>query len=106
MMSERVLRLKEEFFAAPNAWNLERGRLVTEAYKKHVTEVPGVQQALALAHVLDHRTIFTRTGELVVGRNAVRLGDYEMYPEYTFQDVVTNRDEADQADIIHRTVME
>jgi formate C-acetyltransferase len=87
-ISDRVSKLKEEFFAAPNAWNLERGRLVTEAYKKHVTEVPGVQQALALAHVLDNRTIFIRDGEIIVGNYAARVGDFEMYPEYTFQDVV------------------
>ncbi len=87
-MSERVLRLKDEFFAAPNAWNLERARLVTAAYRENATEVPPVQQALALARVLDEKTIFIRTGELVVGNYAARLGDYEMYPEYTFQDVV------------------
>ena len=87
-MSERVLRLKEEFFAAPNAWNLERARLVTAAYRENATEVPPVQQALALARVLDEKTIFIRTGELLVGNYAARLGDYELYPEYTFQDVV------------------
>jgi formate C-acetyltransferase len=87
-MSERVNRLKEEFFGAPNAWNLERARLVTAAYRDNATEVPAVQQALALARVLDEKTIFIRQGELIVGNYAARLGDYEMYPEYTFQDVV------------------
>lgn len=87
-MSERVSRLKEAFFVAPNAWNLERARLVTAAYREHETEVPVVQQALALARVLDEKTIFIRPGELLVGNYAARLGDYEMYPEYTFQDVV------------------
>lgn len=87
-MSTRVTQLKEEFFAAPNAWNLERARLVTAAYRENPTEVPGVQQALALARVLDEKTIFIRKGELLVGNYAARLGDYEMYPEYTFQDVV------------------
>ena len=87
-MGARVSKLKEEFFAAPNAWNLERARLVTAAYRDNPTENPGVQQALALAKVLDEKTIFIRDGELVVGNYAARLGDYEMYPEYTFQDVV------------------
>jgi pyruvate formate-lyase/glycerol dehydratase family glycyl radical enzyme len=87
-MSERVDRLKEGFFGAPNAWNLERARLVTRAYRDHLTEMPVVQQALALAKVLDEKTIFIRDGELLVGNYAARLGDYEMYPEYTFQDVV------------------
>ena len=27
-MSERILRLKEEFFAAPTGWGFKRGRLV------------------------------------------------------------------------------
>ena len=87
-MSTRTTRLKEEFFAVPNAWNMERARLVTAAYREHPTENPGVQQALALARVMDEKTIFIRSGELVVGNYAARLGDYEMYPEYTFQDVV------------------
>jgi pyruvate formate-lyase/glycerol dehydratase family glycyl radical enzyme len=87
-MSQRVERLKEEFFEAPNAWNLERARLVTQAYREHLTEAPVVQQALALARVLDAKTIFIRDGELLVGNYAARLGDYEIYPEYTFQDVV------------------
>lgn len=87
-MGARVSKLKEEFFAAPNAWNLERARLVTAAYQENPTENPGVQQALALARVLDEKTVFIRDGELIVGNYAARLGDYEMYPEYTFQDVV------------------
>ncbi len=84
----RTQRLKEEFFAAPAAWNLERARLVTAAWRENVAEVPAVTQALALARVLDEKTIFIRSGELLVGNYAARLGDYEMYPEYTFQDVV------------------
>ncbi len=87
-MGNRVDVLKEEFFNAPNAWNLERARLVTQAYRENPTEVPVVQQALALERVLDNKTIFIRPGELLVGNYAARLGDYEMYPEYTFQDVV------------------
>lgn len=87
-MSKRIHQLKEEFFAAPNAWSLERARLVTDAYRENATEVPGVQQAMALAKVLDEKSIFIRPGELIVGNYAARLGDYEMYPEYTFQDVV------------------
>ena len=84
----RVTKLKDEFFSVPNAWNLERARLVTAAYRENPTEVPGVQQALALARVLDEKTVFIRDNELIVGNYAARLGDYEMYPEYTFQDVV------------------
>ncbi len=87
-MSERVRRLKDEFFAAPSAWNLERARLVTNAYADNAAEVPVVQQARAAARVLDEKTVFIREGELIVGNYAARLGDYEMYPEYTFQDVV------------------
>ena len=88
-MGQRVTRLKEGFFAAPNSWNLERARLVTASYSEHPTEVPVVQQALALARILDEKTVFMRDGELIVGNYAARVGDYEMYPEYTFQDVVT-----------------
>jgi pyruvate formate-lyase/glycerol dehydratase family glycyl radical enzyme len=87
-MSKRVDELKDAFFSAPNAWNLERARLVTEAYRENPTEVPVVQQAMALERVLDKKTIYIRPGELIVGNYAARLGDYEMYPEYTFQDVV------------------
>ena len=87
-ISERVSQLKEAFFSAPNAWNLERARLVTQAYLDNQTEVPIVQQALAFAHLLDNKTIFIREGELVVGNYAARVGDFEMFPEYTFQDVV------------------
>jgi len=88
MVSQRITNLKEEFFHVPNAWNLERGLLVTEAYRHNETEVPVVKQALALANLLDKKTIFIRDNELIVGNYAARLGDYELYPEYTFQDVV------------------
>jgi pyruvate formate-lyase/glycerol dehydratase family glycyl radical enzyme len=87
-MSVRTDLLKEEFFSAPNAWSLERAVLATEAYKTHITEHPAVQQALALANILLKKSIWIRNGELLVGNYAARLGDYEMYPEYTFQDVV------------------
>jgi len=87
-MSARTKKLKEDFFKTSNAWSLERAKLVTAAYTENQTEVPVVQQALALAKVLDEKTIFIRENELIVGNYADKLGNYELYPEYTFQDVV------------------
>jgi pyruvate formate-lyase/glycerol dehydratase family glycyl radical enzyme len=87
-MSTRIERLKEEFFQEENSWSLERAALVTEAYMEHRSDVPVLKQAYALAHVLDHKEIWIREGELIVGNYSKGLGTYEMYPEYTFQDVV------------------
>ena len=87
-MSERVLRLKEEFFAAPPQWCLERARLYTEAYRKYQCEAAIVRRAEALAHLLDNKTIFIRDGELIAGNYSQGLATYELYPEYSCQDLV------------------
>jgi len=87
-MSERVSHLKEEFFATPPAWSLERAKLITEAYKAHESDTAMMKRACSLAHLLDNKKIYIRDGELIIGNYASGPASYELFPEYTFQDSV------------------
>jgi len=73
---------------APPGWSLERGLLVTEAYRKYESEAAVVKRAHAMAHLLDNKRILIQDGELIVGNFASDVAKYELFPEYTFQDTV------------------
>ncbi|MBN2297198.1 MAG: hypothetical protein JXM72_01320 [Deltaproteobacteria bacterium] len=60
---------------------LERARIMTEVFKKTEGEPMCIRRAKALAEVLDHMTLFTREGELIVGCYASSDKGLPTYPE-------------------------
>ncbi len=83
-MNDRVARLREESFAAPVTLDHERARLVTEFYRNHDGEHPvPMMRALALRHLVEHKTIWIGAGELIVGERGPRPKCVSTYPELT-----------------------
>jgi trans-4-hydroxy-L-proline dehydratase len=83
-LNDRVARLREESYVAPVALDHERARLVTGFYRDHDGRhgVP-MMRALALRHLVEHKTIWIGAGELIVGERGPRPKCVSTYPELT-----------------------
>ena len=86
-MTDRIHSLKENIFANEPQWITERGRLITEAYRLFEPEHVYVKRAKAFEYILRNRTIYIQDGELICGNYAARHSCYEIYPEYSLQDL-------------------
>ena len=80
---DRLAALKHEVFAVTPELCSERARLITESYQATRGMPPILRRARALEHILAHRTLFVRPGELFVGAISRVSRGYEWYPEYT-----------------------
>jgi trans-4-hydroxy-L-proline dehydratase len=82
-MTERVARLREESLDAIPTLSAERARLMTEYYAREANRAPSVPvlRAKALAHLMEHRTIYIGEGELVVGERGPGPKVTPTYPE-------------------------
>ncbi len=69
-MNERVQRLREGVGPGQYAICTEKGRLVTEAFRRTEREPEILRNARALAHIVDNITLFIEEGELIVGSPA------------------------------------
>jgi len=69
-MTPRVQRLKERLKVEKFPICIEKVRLVTEALQQCPGDPQIIRNAKALAHYLDHRTIFIEDDELLVGNAA------------------------------------
>ena len=80
-MNERVSRLRQQSLDERPWLSIERARLLTDFYKKAPeTSVP-VRRALALRHILEHKTIYIGPGELIVGERGPRPKGTPTFPE-------------------------
>ena len=79
---DRIVRLKAELFAQTDSVCFERARIVTRVYRETEGEAPAIRRAKALQAVFAEMPIFIRSGELLVGQRAGRLGARAVYPEY------------------------
>ncbi len=67
-MNSRVERLREESLTIKPAIDIERAKLITEAYQKYEGKVPvPILRALAFKHLLENKTITIGQDELIVG---------------------------------------
>lgn len=78
---QRTQRLNTDMRASIPSICLERARLVTESYKATAGEPYIVRRAKALAHILEHMTVFIRPEELIVGNHASQQRFAPLYPE-------------------------
>jgi len=85
MMTPRVKKLREKFFANRPSMTAERQILATEAYEKYAGEAIPILRARVLEYVLDHMTILIWDDELIVGNltNKFRGGIFHLEYEST-----------------------
>ncbi len=90
-MNERIRKLRQQSLDAVPHIDLERARLVTEAYKKYdgSVSVPEMR-ALAFKHFVEHRTLCINDGELIVGEKGRAPQYAPTFPElccHTLEDL-------------------
>ncbi len=81
-MKDRITELRDAFFGAERAADMERALLVTESYKQNESKSEPMKKALALKSVMEHMTIAIHKNELIVGCHAQRVRSTPLFPEY------------------------
>jgi pyruvate formate-lyase/glycerol dehydratase family glycyl radical enzyme len=92
-ITERVPRLREELLDATPRVCVERAHFVTEAYREYEADTSVLRRAKALAHVLDHMSIYIQEGELLVGNQASAPRAAPIFPEYSIDWIENEIDE-------------
>ncbi|MBW2365087.1 MAG: hypothetical protein JRF25_08480, partial [Deltaproteobacteria bacterium] len=64
---KRTLRLKNNLLSSRYEICIERMKFFTEAYKKYSEDPENIKRAKAVAHTLQHMTIFIIDDELLIG---------------------------------------
>ncbi len=91
-MNERIRQLREQSLNAVNRISAERALLITAFYQSEQAQsvsVP-VRRALALKHILNHKSIAVNPDELIVGERGPAPKAVPTYPEvclHTLQDL-------------------
>ncbi len=82
-MTERVARLRQQSIEATPTLSTERAQLITAFYKSGIPQRVStpVARALALKHLMEHRTIWIGPGELIVGERGPAPKATPTYPE-------------------------
>lgn len=80
---ERVNKLRETFLNRPYEIDVERLRLVTEAYKKHETLPRKLQCAYAFENVLMNTKLYIYDDDLILGEIAAPAKASPIYPEFS-----------------------
>ena len=65
--------------------DLERAKLVTASYRQTEGEPMALRRAKALAHLLEHMTVYIRPGEVIVGNYASDSHSVPFYPEFAWK---------------------
>ncbi len=90
-MNTRVARLREKSLTVKPFIDIERAKLITEAYQRYQGKVPTpILRALAFKHLLEQKTITIDRGELIVGERGSAPGATPTYPElccHTLEDL-------------------
>lgn len=79
----RVNRLRQDFLDRPYDIDVERLRLVTEAYKEHPTAPRKLQCAYAFKKVLENTTLYVYDEDLILGEIAAPAKASPIYPEFS-----------------------
>ncbi|MGN0658571.1 MAG: glycyl radical protein [Emergencia sp.] len=75
MMNNRLKDAKPQL-------DVERARLVTEAYEKFSTCTPVIRRAKAFEYILDNMVPNMQEGELIVGSQTTRVRGVPVFPEF------------------------
>lgn len=79
----RVNRLRQTFLDRPYEIDLERLRLVTQAYQQHKGEPRKLQCAYAFENVLLHCSLYIYPEDLILGEIAAPAKASPIYPEFS-----------------------
>ena len=82
-MTERIQKLREQSLSATNRLSAERGKLVTDFYKRdgvNKLSIP-VQRAKCFEYILLNKEICITDGELIVGERGPAPKATPSYPE-------------------------
>lgn len=82
MDRDRLDRMNERMKKARPRLDVERARLVTEAYEKYADTTPVLRRALAFAYILDHMEVNMQPGELIVGSQTRYVRGVPVFPEF------------------------
>ncbi|HJO95681.1 MAG TPA: glycyl radical protein [Victivallales bacterium] len=85
LKNSRIIKLKESAVKSVPGVCIERGRLVTEAYKKYTAESVYIKRARSLEMILENMSIYIKDGELLVGNQASGERRAPLYPEYAVE---------------------
>lgn len=88
LKSERVKKLRESALSKFPGVSVERGRLLTKAYKEHEGKSKYIIRAYAVKEILENMTIYIKDGELIVGNQSVDERTAPLFPEYAVDWIV------------------
>ena len=92
----RVQKLRRESLEAVPRLYLERAKLVTEAYERYEGALSAPElRAMALRHLMEHKTLYLGEGELIVGEKGDEPQAAPTFPElccHTLEDMKVMND--------------
>ncbi len=81
-MNSRIEKLRKVSLNTQPYIDIQRAKLITEAYQEHMGKVPvPILRALSFKHLLENKTIEIDDGELIVGERGSSPGGTPTYPE-------------------------
>ncbi len=81
-MNPRVTELRQKSLTTQPYIDIERAKLMTEAYQKHAGKVPvPILRALSFQYLMEKKTITIAEGELIVGERGRSACGTPTYPE-------------------------
>ncbi|AJQ29557.1 trans-4-hydroxy-L-proline dehydratase [Pelosinus fermentans] len=81
-MNERIRKLRNQSLMVEPHLSIERARLVTEAYEKHLGKVETpILRALTFQHIMENKTLCINEGELIVGEKGEQPQYAPSFPE-------------------------
>jgi pyruvate formate-lyase/glycerol dehydratase family glycyl radical enzyme len=84
-MTERILTLRNRFFAAVPEICPERARIFTDSMRRTEGQPIVLRRAKAFYEVLDRMSLCVAEGELIVGNQASKPRSAPVYPEYSIE---------------------
>lgn len=82
MNRERIDMMNDRLKDSKPQLDVERARLVTEAYAIYSNETPVLRRAHAFAYILDNMQPNMQDGELIVGSQTMRVRGVPVFPEF------------------------
>ena len=95
-MSPRIQRLIDNLYAQMPQIETERAELLTQSYKETEGQPMVRRRALAFAHILENIPITIRDEELIVGSATRRPRSCQLFPEYSFEWILSELDTVDK----------
>ncbi len=81
-MNPRIEKFRKISLNTQPYIDIERAKLITEAYQEHIGKVPvPILRALSFKYLLENKTIDIDEGELIVGERGASPGGTPTYPE-------------------------